>query len=272
MTERSPTVLAIAGTDPTGSAGILVDVKTISALGGYALTAVTAVIAQNSQRVLERLPVSAEMIAAQLEAVREAMPIDAIKIGLLPSGESVQAVSAFLAQMKQSVPIVLDPVLQASTLQNLADGSVSCMMKEQIFPYVSLVTPNLSEAAQLLKNVVARTRDEMVWQAQALQKLGITNVLLKGGHLPVENVSSDLLLTEDGTVRWYEVERIVTSHGRGTGCTLASALAFFLIDRAMQDAIELAKSYVTRTLRTADRLQLVAEQGPLNHFNHPMTS
>ncbi|OOL19718.1 hypothetical protein AL01_01785 [Bombella intestini] len=273
MTDRSPTVLTIAGTDPTGSAGILADVKTISALGGYALPVVTAVIAQNSYRVLRRLPVAAEMIFAQLEAVREAMPIDAIKIGLLPSVESVQAVSSFLMQMKQSGPIVvLDPVLQASTQQCLADDVVSCIMREHIFPYVSLVTPNLSESARLLERDVAQTRNEMILQAEALRKLGIANVLLKGGHLSTENVSSDLLVTEDDTRRWYEVERIVTSHDRGTGCTLASALAFFLIDHTMQDAVGLAKNYVTQTLRTANELQLVVTRGPLNHFNYSKVS
>ncbi|MDF7674799.1 bifunctional hydroxymethylpyrimidine kinase/phosphomethylpyrimidine kinase [Acetobacteraceae bacterium ESL0709] len=261
-----PTVLTIAGTDPTGGAGILADVKTVSALGGYALAVPTAIIAQNSRYVSDIWPLSFSMIMAQLECVEEDIPPSVIKIGMLPNSEVVSALASFLARQKKLPPIVMDPVLKASAGQSLVQSDLIPALKEKLFPYLRVLTPNLAESAALLDSAVARDRDEMRVHAASLGKLGAFWVLLKGGHLESEIVSPDLLRGPEGQEYWFESPRIKTEHGRGTGCTLSAALAFYLCSCNIYEAVERAKSYLYGSLLKADQLGLVASRGPLNHF------
>lgn len=262
-----PTVLSIAGTDPTGGAGLLADVKTISALGGYALAVPTAIIAQNSRYVKEIWPLSAAMVTAQLSCVTEEFPLSAIKIGMIPGAETVKALVSFLARQNGTIPVILDPVLKASAGQNLCQEDLIPVLREELFPYLKIITPNLLECAALLGKAVAKTRNEMRIQARNLGKQGKFWVLLKGGHLEdEETVSPDLLLSPEGETYWFETPRIITSHGRGTGCTLSSALAFYLSRYTPCEAVERAKNYLYKSLITADQLGLVKTRGPLNHF------
>lgn len=265
--ERIPTTLTIAGTDPTGGAGIIADVKTISALGGYALIVPTAVIAQNSKSVSEILPLPAYLLTAQLHSITEEFPISSVKIGLLPSEEIAKAIVPFLAGVKRRTPIVLDPVLKASSGQGLCEDSLACFLMREVFPYVSVITPNLSEAARLLQlPQKACTRLEMLRHAEMLCEQARCSVLLKGGHLDDERNSPDLLMTSEGKSYWFESSRIDTPHGRGTGCTLSSALAFYMIQHQLPEAVHLAKTYLCKALSQADTLGLVSSRGPLQHF------
>ncbi|MXV44459.1 bifunctional hydroxymethylpyrimidine kinase/phosphomethylpyrimidine kinase [Saccharibacter sp. 17.LH.SD] len=257
-------VLSIAGTDPTGGAGIQADLKTIAALGGYGLSVITAVVAQNSSHVLNTALMTPEMVQEQLQAIVEEMSVHAIKIGMLGDARIIETVATYCASVK-ALPVVLDPVMKASAGQDLLKVASLSVMLSDLLPNVTMITPNLAEAATLLGQEEARTLDAMEHQARALQKK-VSWVLLKGGHFPDESCSPDVLVGPD-YVRWYQQERLLTFHGRGTGCTLSSALAFYMIHHDVPEAVERARHFVYRALQTAGQLNLVQERGPLNHFH-----
>ena len=265
----APTVpanaLSIAGTDPTGGAGIQADLKTLGALGAYGMAVVTAVVAQNTQAVRVVSPLAPELVQAQLEAVFEDVTVAAVKIGMVANAGIAEAIAEVLARHRPPF-VVFDPVMAASTNQRLMNESDLERIRTVLLPQVSLLTPNLKEAARLLG--IAQPVDEAGMRAclPALQALGVPNVLLKGGHLAEDAPeSTDLLATPEGVIR-LSAPRIATRHGHGTGCTLSSAIAALWPQHGLEKATRMAKDYVHGALLHADALQVGHGRGPLHHF------
>ena len=261
-------VLSIAGTDPTGGAGIQADLKTFGALGAYGMAVVTAVVAQNTQAVRVVSPLAPELVQAQLEAVFEDVAVAAVKIGMVANAGIAEAIAEVLARHRPPF-VVFDPVMAASTHKRLMNESDLERIRTALLPQVSLLTPNLKEAARLLG--IAQPVDEAGMRAclPALQALGVPNVLLKGGHLaddtPDAPESTDLLATPEGVIR-LSAPRIATRHGHGTGCTLSSAIAALWPQHGLEKATRMAKDYVHGALLHADALRVGHGRGPLHHF------
>ncbi|MEL6714667.1 MAG: bifunctional hydroxymethylpyrimidine kinase/phosphomethylpyrimidine kinase, partial [Planctomycetota bacterium] len=214
-------VLSIAGSDPSGGAGIQADLKAVSANGAYAMAAVTALTAQNTRGVRGVHLVPAAFVAEQVEAVFDDVRVDAVKVGMIATAEIAAAVADVLEG--RDVPVVVDPVMVAmGGAPLLADDAVETG-RERLLPLATVLTPNLPEAARLLGARTAASRAAMEEQAQALLALGPDAALVKGGHLDGRE-SPDLLAAADGA-RWYEHERVDTRNTHGTGCTLSAALA-----------------------------------------------
>lgn len=261
-----PNVLAIAGSDPSGGAGVQADLKTFSALGGYGMSVITGLTAQNTLGVRSVHPVPAAFVGEQLDAVFDDVRVDAVKIGMLATAEVVRVVAATLAARRPPF-VVLDPVMVAKSGDRLlAPDAVACV-REVLLPHVHLITPNLPEAADLLG--VAETADEaaMGAQAAALAASGPA-VLLKGGHLGGAE-SPDLFLEPKSTtpVR-LTAARVHTKNDHGTGCTLSSAIAAL---RPQRDdwltAVTEAKGYLTSALEAASRLEVGSGHGPVHHHH-----
>ncbi|WP_353268685.1 bifunctional hydroxymethylpyrimidine kinase/phosphomethylpyrimidine kinase [Gemmatimonas sp.] len=258
-----PNILAIAGSDPSGGAGIQADIKSISANGGYAMAVITALTAQNTQRVSAVELVTPAMIGAQIEAIRSDITVHAIKTGMLGSAEIIRAVLGAIDGLR--VPLVIDPVMVSKSGHRLLLPDAVTALREML-PRATVITPNLPEAADLLLMPEATSRDEMAVQAQALMRLGPQAVLLKGGHLAGAE-SSDLLATRDG-LHWLDGPRHHTRNTHGTGCTLSSALATLLGHGAsIADAAARAKRYVADAIAHADALTVGTGHGPVHHFH-----
>jgi hydroxymethylpyrimidine/phosphomethylpyrimidine kinase len=256
-------ILTIAGSDSSGGAGIQADIKTISALGGYAMSVITAVTAQNTSGVKAVKLIEASLIKAQLDAIFDDIRVDAIKIGMLGSAEIITTVAECLKT--KNIPIVLDPVMVAKSGDPLLDSSAVNSLKNTLLPLATLITPNLPEAAVLLGQKEANSRAEMEDQAKDLLNQGVESILLKGGHL--KGKDSPDLLASDGSLRWFEEKRFETKNTHGTGCTLSSALATFIgKNYSIQEAILESKGYITNAIKAADRLCVGNGHGPTNHF------
>lgn len=258
-----PNILSIAGSDCSGGAGIQADIKAISANGGYAMTVIAALTAQNTRGVRRVELVSPEMIAAQIVAVRADVRIDAIKIGMLGDARIVRTVAEEIRGLSR--PVVLDPVMVAKSGDRLLRVEAVAALRDELIPMATMITPNLPEAADLLGLREARTREEMVAQAEALLELGPRAALLKGGHLGGD-LSPDLLMTAEGAT-WFETPRTRTKNTHGTGCTLSSALATRLgFGDDPRGATAAAKDYISRAIAAADRLSVGEGYGPVHHF------
>ena len=256
--------LTIAGSDSSGGAGIQADLKTFSAFGVYGASVVTALTAQNTMGILAIHEVPADFIAAQMDAVLADLNVGAVKIGMLGSAATIQAVSGGLRR-NHPRNVVLDTVMVASSGQNLLHADAIGALR-QLVGQAGLVTPNLPEAAALLGGEEARDEKTMYAQAQKLLALGAGAVLIKGGHgTGLESV--DLLVQASACTR-FAAPRIATRNSHGTGCTLASAIAAGLAkDLPLADAVRDAKAYVTAALEAADRLQIGSGPGPVHHFH-----
>ncbi|MEH3106129.1 MAG: bifunctional hydroxymethylpyrimidine kinase/phosphomethylpyrimidine kinase [Sphingomonas fennica] len=254
-----PRILIVAGSDSGGGAGIQADIKTVTMLGGHAMTAVTAITVQNTLGVTGVLPVPPETIVAQIDAVWDDIGVDAVKIGMIGTAAAARAVAAALAA-RPPVPVVVDPVMVATSGATLADdGTVAAL--EALIATATIVTPNAPELAVLTGGPIA---DEGALRAAAGRLAARTGraVLAKGGHLPGDTVI-DLLITPEGETRW-EAARIVTRHSHGTGCTLASAVATGLGGGlTAAAAVARARRYVRATLTAAPGLG--RGHGPMGH-------
>lgn len=256
-------ILTIAGSDSSGGAGIQADIKTISALGGYAMSVITAITAQNTRGVNAAQLVDAKLIRMQLEAIFDDIRVDAIKIGMLGSSEIIYTVAECLRN--RNIPIVLDPVMVAKSGDVLLHADAVSALKEALMPITTLLTPNLPEAAVLLGQKEADNRLNMEFQAKELLNLGVKTVLLKGGHL-LDDDSPDLLATEHEFI-WFEGTRFNTKNTHGTGCTLSSALASFLgRNYSLPEATSSAKKYLTKAIQNSDQLMVGSGYGPTHHF------
>jgi len=254
-------VLIVAGSDSGGGAGIQADIKTVTALGGYAATAIAALTAQNTQGVFGILDVPPEFVARQMALVLDDIGADAIKTGMLHRAEVIEAVCGEVRTRAPNIPVVVDPVMVAKGGQALLQQAAQGALRGQLLPLAALLTPNVPEAEVLIGRAILSDTD-MEAAARALLAMGPKAVLLKGGHREGP-VVRDLLVTREG-VDVFEAPRIETKHTHGTGCTLASAVATGLAQgRSLKDAVARAHAYVQAAIRAAPRLG--QGKGPLGH-------
>jgi hydroxymethylpyrimidine/phosphomethylpyrimidine kinase len=256
--------VTIAGSDSSGGAGIQADLKTFAALGVYGASVITALTAQNTQKVAAVHDVPADFIAAQIDAVFSDLDVGAVKIGMLSRAASIEAVARGLVRHKAK-NIVLDPVMEASSGDRLIAPDAVGALRRLLLPRALLVTPNLPEAAALTGASLARNEEEMEIQAREILTFGARNVLIKGGHGQGDE-SVDLLIGQGEVVR-LSAKRIATKNTHGTGCTLSSAIAAGLAKgRDLIAATQDAKAYVTAAIAGADKLKVGHGHGPLHHF------
>ncbi|WP_298437774.1 bifunctional hydroxymethylpyrimidine kinase/phosphomethylpyrimidine kinase [Ottowia sp.] len=256
-------VLTIAGSDSGGGAGIQADLKTFAALGCYGMSAITALTAQNTLGVSGIHGVPPAFIAAQIDAVAGDIGAHAVKIGMLHSEAVVRTVAEAIDRHR--LPhVVLDPVMVSATGAQLIEPPAVQALVAELFPRAELVTPNLDEAALLLGRRIARA-DDMPAAAQALLQLGARAVLLKGGHLPGEQVH-DLLLAPGAAPLALQAPRVHTSNLHGAGCTLSSAVAAFLAQGLpLPQAVQAAHGYVLEAIRHGALVSTGSGVGPLDH-------
>ena len=258
-------ILSIAGSDPSGGAGIQADLKTFSARGTYGMAVLTALTAQNTQGVSGVHAVPPGFVADQIRAIFADIRVDAVKIGMIANAAIAEAVADALAP-NRGMPIVLDPVMIAKGGAPLLSSDAVAVVTRKLLPLATVITPNLPEAAALLGEEVAESRQDMATQAERLRALGPGAVLVKGGHLPGTE-SPDVLASADGLV-WFEAQRTPTRNTHGTGCTLSSAIAADLGKGAhATEAIALAKRYLSNAIAQANRLTVGSGHGPVQHFH-----
>lgn len=260
-----PNVVTIAGTDPSGGAGVQADLKSFSAHGAYGMSVTTALVAQTTTGVARVHDVPPDFVTAQLETLFDDVRIDAVKIGML---SNVGVIRAVLEVLDSYAPanVVLDPVMVAKSGDRLLAGEAVRVLRDELLPRVDLITPNLPEAADLLGAAPVTDVDGMPEQAERLAGLGVKRVLLKGGHLAGE--SSVDLLHGDGACELLRSERVVTTNDHGTGCTLSSSIAALRPQRPdWPTAVREAKTYLTEALRAATRLDVGQGHGPVHHFH-----
>jgi hydroxymethylpyrimidine/phosphomethylpyrimidine kinase len=254
-------VLIAAGSDSGGGAGIQADIKTVTALGGYAMTAITALTAQNTEGVFGVIDVPGAFVAQQMALALDDIGADAVKTGMLNKAEVIGDVAAVLAAKAAAIPLVVDPVMLAKGGHKLLDDKAVGALRGQLIPRATLLTPNIPEAA-LLTGVAVADPESMLAAGRALLALGPAAVLVKGGHLGGDELV-DILVTPRG-VHSFTGKRIDTRHTHGTGCTLASAIAEGLgRGMALAAAVERARAYVRQAILTAPGLG--KGHGPLNH-------
>ena len=255
-------VLIVAGSDSGGGAGIQADIKTVTALGGYAMTAITALTAQNTLDVSAIHEVPPAFVAEQIEVVLGDLGADCVKIGMLHRSDVIEAVASALAEHAAGLPVVVDPVMVAKGGARLLEDDAVAALTEKLVPMATLLTPNLPEAAAMAGHPV-ETSEQAAEAALQLALLGADAVLMKGGHGEGDSVR-DVLLHEGGQTEVFEGPRIESRHTHGTGCTLASACATGLAQGlGLVQAVARARAYVVEAIRTAPGFG--AGHGPLNH-------
>lgn len=258
-------VLSIAGSDPSGGAGVQADLKTIAANGAYGMAAITALTAQNTQGVSGIELVSPDFVKDQIAAVFADIRVDAVKIGMIANADIAQTVAEALNN-KSDIPIVLDPVMIAKGGAPLLQPDAIAALREALLPLATVITPNLPEAAHLLGAPVATNHAEMARQAEELTTLGPHTALIKGGHL-AGHESPDVLWA-DGQPHWFNAPRTPGKNTHGTGCTLSSALAAQLArGHPIVRATMTAKFYVAAAIAKAGALSVGAGHGPIHHFH-----
>ena len=260
-----PNLLSIAGSDPSGGAGIQADLKTFSALGCYGMAALTALTAQNTRGVTGVHVPPPEFLAAQLDALFADVRVDAVKIGMLATGDMVRTVARCLAA-HPDIPVVLDPVLVATSGDSLGSPDVVDAIVSHLLPLATVVTPNLPEAARLSGLESIMDEDAMREAAAQIQGRGARAVLVKGGHLGGGEAVD--LLSEGAEIRFFHAPRVETPNTHGTGCTLSSAIACYLArGLALADAVDASKAYLTAALAESASLDVGSGHGPVHHFH-----
>ena len=255
-------VLIIAGSDSSGGAGIQADIKTVTALGSYAMTAITAVTVQNTTGVKLIFPINPKEIYNQIIFSSHDIRPDAAKIGMLHSTKVIRSVLKSLDQIKIR-NIVLDPVMVAKGGTKLIDNKAISLLKSTLIKKVSLVTPNIPEA-EILTNTKIKTKEDMIIGAQKLIQLGAKNVLIKGGHLKGRFVHDIYVNNKD--IRVFNSKRIKTKNTHGTGCTLSSAVTTFLsCGKPVKKSCELGIKYVNLAIKSNPNYG--KGHGPINHLN-----
>ncbi|KUF09888.1 bifunctional hydroxymethylpyrimidine kinase/phosphomethylpyrimidine kinase [Pseudoponticoccus marisrubri] len=258
------TVLTIAGSDSGGGAGIQADLKTVSALGAYGASVITAITAQNTRAVTAVHPVPPEVIAAQVAAVLDDIEVHAIKIGMLGGPALVDCVAEAIAGFAGAV--VLDPVMVAKSGDVLLPDDAVDALARRLVPRATLLTPNLPEAARLLRDEAAGDGAAMQDQGHRLRALGAGAVLMKGGH-GGGPTCTDWLVTDQGA-QPFTAPRIATANTHGTGCSLSSAIAAGLAQgMALADAVGRAHLWLHGAIRAADGMRIGQGHGPVHHFH-----
>ena len=255
-------ILIIAGSDSSGGAGIQADIKTVTALGSYAMTAITAVTIQNTTGVKSIVPIEPKKISEQIEFTSKDIKPDAIKIGMLHSTKVIKSVIRSLDLIKVK-KIILDPVMIAKGGAKLIDDKAVELLRNELIKKVTLITPNIPEA-EILTNTKIKTKEDMILAANILINLGAKNVFIKGGHLD-SKVVQDIFVNKK-EIMLIKNKRITTSNTHGTGCTLSSAIsAFFACGKTLKKSCELATMYVNNSIRS--NLNYGKGHGPINHLS-----
>ena len=255
-------ILIIAGSDSSGGAGVQADIKTVTALGSYAMTAITAVTSQNTTGVKSIASITPREISKQIEFTAKDIKPDAIKIGMLHSVKVINAVIKSLKKIKVK-KIILDPVMVAKGGTKLINNSSIKILKSKLIKKVSLITPNIPEAEILTKIKISST-DDMIYAAKALMHLGAKNVLIKGGHLK-SRIMQDIFLSKN-EILTFKNKKIYTKNTHGTGCTLSSAIAtYYSCGKTLKKSCEMAIKYVNHSIGTGPRYG--KGHGPINHLS-----
>ncbi|WP_306368544.1 bifunctional hydroxymethylpyrimidine kinase/phosphomethylpyrimidine kinase [Nocardiopsis sp. CC223A] len=259
-------IVSIAGSDPSGGAGIQADLKAFSAHGTFGMSVITALTAQSTRGVTGVHPVPADFVVRQMDTLFSDATVHAVKVGMLGTAEVTEAVAAAIG--RHGLPnVVVDPVMVAKSGDRLLEASAIKALRTELLPRADLLTPNLPEAADLLEEAEATDLAGMRDQARRLLELGPRRVLLKGGHL-AGGESVDVLVSRDGEDREFSAPRVATRNTHGTGCTLSSSIAALLPQRPdPATAVADAKAYLTQALRRADEIDAGGGQGPVHHFH-----
>eukprot|EP01124_Arcella_intermedia_P009470 TRINITY_DN16178_c0_g1_i2.p1 TRINITY_DN16178_c0_g1~~TRINITY_DN16178_c0_g1_i2.p1 ORF type:complete len:486 (-),score=124.79 TRINITY_DN16178_c0_g1_i2:40-1497(-) len=253
----------VAGSDSGGGAGIQADLKTFAALKVFGCSVITSVTAQNTQGVLAIHDIPAEIVDKQLVAILEDIGTDAIKIGMLSSSATIETVSRRLSPLH--IPIVLDPVMVAKGGASLLQESAVGVLKRELIPLATLLTPNIPEAEHLLAVHISSLEDMKSSCRRMIGELGAQAVLLKGGHLEGGDIVVDVLMLKDGGTFEFSSPRVSTKNTHGTGCTLSSAITAYLArGKNLCEAVQYAKQYVTGAIQ--HNLQIGSGHGPLHHL------
>jgi hydroxymethylpyrimidine/phosphomethylpyrimidine kinase len=255
-------ILIIAGSDSSGGAGIQADIKTVTALGGYAMTAVTAVTVQNTKGVSAVIPIKPKEIGKQILFTCKDIKPNAVKIGMLHSSQVIMSVVNALKKVKTS-KIVLDPVMVAKGGARLINQSAIKTLKDKLIKQAYLITPNIPEAEVLTKTKI-KSLEDMIYAANILMKFGVRNVLLKGGHRKSKYMEDVLLNRKE--IKIFKNKKIKTRNTHGTGCTLSSAIATFLsCGKPIKKSCELGIKYVNQAIGSSPNYG--KGHGPINHLN-----
>lgn len=261
--------LTIAGSDSGGGAGIQADIKTMSALGVFGMSAITAITAQNTVEVSEIFAVPAETVKAQIVAVMDDIGADAVKIGMIYLPQTACMIAEMLDLYKPACT-VLDPVLVSSTQHMLYAKGCKEIIEEELMKRVTLITPNINETEKL-SGMEINERDDMRSAAEVLLRKGANAVLIKGGDFNDLEASYDLLAEKDGTELWLGSERIHSRNTHGTGCSLSSAIASYLaMGYDLKNAVKRAKSYISEAIRNGSDVLNGKGIGGINHFFAPV--
>ena len=255
-------VLIVAGSDSSGGAGIQADIKTITALGSYAMTAITAITAQNTTGVKSIIAIPPKEISNQILFTAKDIKPDAIKIGMLHSAKVIESVIHSLKIIKVK-KIILDPVMVAKGGTKLIDDKAIKLLKDKLIKKVSLITPNIPEA-EILTNININCKEDMIFAAHKLLEIGANNVLIKGGHLRSKIVQDIFVSKSD--IKIFNSKRYNTINTHGTGCTLSSAITTFLsCGKPLKKSCELGINYVSSGIRTNPKYG--KGHGPINHLH-----
>jgi hydroxymethylpyrimidine kinase/phosphomethylpyrimidine kinase len=261
-----PNVLSIAGSDPSGGAGIQADLKSFAANKTFGMSVITALTAQNTMGVQEIYLVPEDFIESQINSIFQDITVDAVKIGMM-ANSSIASIIFKNLRKRNIKNIVIDPVMVAKGGATLLEKDAIETIRRDLIQIADVLTPNLPEAALLINCDIATTKSEMLTQGRHLLDLGPKAVYIKGGHLNSKN-SPDLLITRNDEI-WYEAERIKTINTHGTGCTLSSAICANLAHGLdIEIAISNSKQYVTDAIENADKLNVGQGHGPTHHFNN----
>ncbi len=257
-------VLIIAGSDSSGGAGLQADIKTVTALGGYAMTAVTAVTVQNTLGVFGIYDLPTEIVAQQMRAVLDDLGVEAVKTGMLHSAAIIEAVATTLDEFDVEAPLVVDPVMIAKGGEALLEDRAMDALKSELISRATLVTPNIPEA-EALTGITIKNADDQARAGEKIMAMGAKAALVKGGHMPGDQIV-DMLVSDTEGWEKFTSTRINTIHTHGTGCTLASAIATALAHgRPLSSAVARARGYVHEAIRTAPGFG--QGHGPLNHVH-----
>ncbi len=265
MRTQVPIVVSFAGTDPSGGAGMQADMKTISATGCYAASVITALVAQNTQQVYEIHDVPATFIHAQIESVFNDLDVSAIKIGMLNKKEVIDVIATALDRLLIK-RVVFDPVMVAKNGSPLLEPAMVDYLTIRIFPYCTLITPNIPEAEALLKRRI-QTEENMMDAAIQLGDTYGLNVLVKGGHFQKDEASDVLYMPSNKQHEWFHAPRVRTRNTHGTGCTFSAAIASYLAqEMPLVEAISTAKQYLTAAIQSGSQQSIGKGFGPVDHF------
>lgn len=264
---KYPKVLTIAGSDSGGAAGIQADIKTISALGCYGMSVITALTAQNSTGVQGVIGIDAGFVQQQLDSIFSDLKPDAIKIGMIFSSELSILISNYLKNFPE-IPIVFDPVMVATSGDILIESETIQSIIQELFPLATIVTPNMDEAAILAKISVQKVEDMKI-AAKNIIDLGCKNVIVKGGHLNDPELTS-ILMDNQYSITEFSHQKINTKNINGAGCTFSSAIASFLaLGNSLYKSVELAQNYTYQAITKGQNTITGQGNGALNHFFHP---